>query len=36
MNAAADLQLTLLLRCGDTGDMSTAHILRNTWWWRLS
>jgi hypothetical protein len=26
--------LTLRIRCGDTASMSTAHILRNTWWWR--
>jgi hypothetical protein len=27
--------LTLAAEDGDTERMSTAHILRNTWWWRF-
>jgi hypothetical protein len=33
--AGADLQLTLAAEDGDTSRMSTAHMLRNTGWWRF-
>jgi hypothetical protein len=32
---AAGADLTLAAEGGDTHSMSTAHILRNTWWWRF-
>jgi hypothetical protein len=36
MTISRPLRLTLAAKDGDTARMSTARILRNTWWWRLT